>query len=363
MLFDPKPKERRGELFNRETELNELRRFVESGSPLILCLGVRRIGKTSVIKVFANEANYPVIYIDARRLAEYNYSKAGLYGMLAEEFTRIRGRFSEIIDYLKRIRAVSIGGYGVEFNWRDGELSLSLILSRMNEYAEDHGSRFVVVIDEAQELRFMKGYNRLDARQVLAYSYDNLGRVKFILTGSEVGLLYDLLQLHRRSSPLYGRAYDEVVINRFDRETSIEFLEAGFTEVGMNVQRSILEMVVESMDGIPGWLTLYGYEAAKRRNAEVIGEVLGKAIELALDELKKIAKLSNVYGHVLRAIAMGYRNWSYIKRVVEAWMGMQIHDETLRRALNRLIDMSIISKVNGEYEFIDPIYREASKRL
>lgn len=44
-------------------------------------------------------------------------------------------------------------------------------------------------------------------------------------------------------------------------------------------------------------------------------------------------------------------------------MGRRIPDESLRRGLRRLTEMSILSKVNDEYEFLDPVYREAAKRL
>jgi AAA+ ATPase superfamily predicted ATPase len=79
VLFDPRPKEFRSELFDREKELKELESYVKSGSPLILCLGVRRIGKTSLLKVFLNEHGYPHVYINARKLSEYGYSVSGLY--------------------------------------------------------------------------------------------------------------------------------------------------------------------------------------------------------------------------------------------------------------------------------------------
>jgi hypothetical protein len=69
MLFDPRPKESRSELFDREEELRALESYVRSGSPLILCIGVRRIGKTSLLKVFLNESGYPHVYVNARRLS------------------------------------------------------------------------------------------------------------------------------------------------------------------------------------------------------------------------------------------------------------------------------------------------------
>jgi len=363
MLFDPRPKERRNELFNRTKELEALSKYVTSGSPIILCLGIRRVGKTSVLKVFINENNYPVLYIDARRLAEVGYTKQGLYSLISEEFARIKGRFATIIEYLKAIRGVNVAGHGVEFNWRSKELSISSILMKMNEYAEDTGTVFIMAIDEAQYLRFLKGHNKIDFGYIIAYSYDNLRRVKFILAGSEVGLLYRFLGFSNPSSPLYGRVRDELFVERFSRELSIEFLERGFEEAGISVSESVIEEVVDLLDGIVGWLAYFGYRFLQTGRYDIIDQIYNEAINIALSELKKLTSLSPLYAYVLRALASGFDSWSEIKRAVEIWAGRRISSTTISRLLANLVDMSIISKENGRYAFLDPIYKHASKQL
>ena len=363
MLFDPRPKERRSALFDRERELADLERAVKRGAPLALCLGVRRIGKTSVVKVFVNESGYPSVYIDARRLTERGYSKAGLYALLEEGFAKARGKLTRIAEYLRGLKGVTVGGLGVELDWSSRVLSLTALLERLDEYAGDRGEPFIVVVDEAQELRFLKGYNRVDFAKVLAYSYDNLRNLKFVLTGSEVGVLYGFLALEDRESPLYGRARDEIVIERFGREESIEFLETGFAEAGVSVPREVVEKVVDALDGIPGWLALYGYEVVSKGEVVDAAAILERAVGVALTELRRDARQSELYGHVLRAVALGYGRWSTIKRAAEAWMGRRIPDESLRRSLRRLVEISLLSRVDDEYEFLDPVYREAAKRL
>ena len=48
MLFDPRSKENLNELFDREEEIEKLNQAVKT--PLTLLLGMRRIGKTSLLK-------------------------------------------------------------------------------------------------------------------------------------------------------------------------------------------------------------------------------------------------------------------------------------------------------------------------
>lgn len=361
MLFDPKPKERRRELFDRDEELRTLERLTRTGSPITLLLGIRRIGKTSVLKTFLNESSKPHVFIDARKLSELGYSKAGLYTILSEEFTKLKNKLSTVTQYLK-LRGVKISGFGVEFDWRSKELSISSILERMNEFAGRNDTVFLLAIDEAQLLRFMRGGGRIDFRQIIAYSYDNLENVKFLLSGSEVGLLHEFLGLEDPESPLYGRLHDTVTLERFSAKDSLKFLELGFNEIGVNVPDTVLERAVETLDGIPGWLAYFGYEYAKTKNLEVVDQILDSAINLALNEVKKLGSYSTLYVHVLRAVAMGFKRWSRIKRTVEAWLGRPISNQTLTRILKNLEKMSIL-KSNREYEFLDPVVREASKRL
>ncbi len=366
MLFDPRPKESRSELFDREKELDLLELYVRDGSPLILCLGVRRVGKTSLLKVFLNENNYPYIYINARKLSEYQYNVAGLYKLFSESIahTKFSNRLAE---YLRSLRGVKIEVLGTSiemgFDWRKREPSITSILEKFDNYARDQNTYFLVVIDEAQELRFLRGHNRMDFRQIMAYSYDNLRNVKFILSGSEIGLLYEFLEFDNYASPLYGRVRDELVLNRFSKEESIRFLEVGFNEAGIRPPRVTIEEVVGALDGIPGWLAFYGYNVVQARRFDILDKVLEEAIQVAFGELEKIVRSGKLYGHILRAVAMGHRNWSAIKRVVEAWVGTYIYNKTLYYGLNRLIALGVLMKENERYDFTDPIYREASKKL
>jgi len=54
MLFDLGPKESRADLFGRDEELGEVDRFLKGPSRLLMIYGIRRIGKTSVLKAALN---------------------------------------------------------------------------------------------------------------------------------------------------------------------------------------------------------------------------------------------------------------------------------------------------------------------
>lgn len=127
-------------------------------------------------------------------------------------------------------------------------------IARILETINSAGSHVVLAFDEAQYLR----YSTIGLRPLLAYAYDYLRNITFVLTGSEVGHLHDFLGLNDSSSELYGRYYFIIELRPFDRERSIEFLRRGFRELGINVDDKVIERAADELGGIAGWLVYFG---------------------------------------------------------------------------------------------------------
>ncbi len=339
MLFDIRPKSSRRELFDREHELSILDRLVDRGDPLILVLGIRRIGKTSLLKSFLEEWNG--IYIDMRGVSRESDLYRRFSMGLSMGIERLR-------RFLKNIRGIKVMGIEVELKWRGRDsISLTGLLEELNRF----GERIVVVFDEAQLIR--PPISSL-VKNCIAYTYDHLDNITVILSGSEIGLLRDFIGIENPSSPLYGRYSYELIVRRFPRDLSLEFLEQGFHEVGLRVGREVIEEAVELFDGIVGWLVFFGRSYLDgMRNLELI---LDAAVNMAYEELCKLRRNEKL---VLKAIADGARSWSQVRRYIEEKTCTVIPKSTLSRTIRRLEKLSIIDN----YRFLDPIYMYASKRL
>lgn len=239
------------DLFDRDSEVSQV---VEGlGHPLTVISGIRRIGKISVLNVALSEVNAVTLIIDCRRLRP-NYSRAELYSLFSEALS---SRLDRVVDLLRGLRGASIMGSGVELRWRGRDsVSLADLLDRLNS------RRAVIALDEAQRLR---GPLSTEARDAIAHAYDYDRNVSFVLTGSEAGLLYDFIGLEDESSPLYGRYFRDVRLERFSRGQSVEFLRRGFNELGVEVSDDVIEGIAEYFDGIPGWLTFAGLRVAEGR--------------------------------------------------------------------------------------------------
>lgn len=347
MLFDPRPKARREDLFDREHELNMLHKV--SSKPLILITGIRRIGKTSLLKVFLNEVNATTLIIDLRSLKP-NYGYKELYDLLSQALTEKAGKLAKLLTSVKGVR---VAGLEIELRWRGrNAASLATILDALNR-----GGHTIIAFDEAQKLRGPRAREVLEA---IAHAYDYDENVTIILTGSEVGLLLEFVGIDNPESPLYGRYAVTLNLERFTKEQSLQFLTEGFREAGMEVRKEWLEEVVNAFDGIPGWLTLYGSLSIFKGAPALLSEAKELAIKTAVNELRNLVKArGRRYAHALKAIAEGAKTWTQVREAMEEMEGTTISSSVLHNILKNLEKLSIIRN----YEFLDPIYKEAAKKL
>jgi len=355
LYFDERPKVRREDLYDREKELKELLDALTSREPLILIKGIRRLGKTSLLRVALNESEFPHIIVDMRGVNPN--SRRELYLRFQAALNEYISKNAPVLKRLKNrmqlIDGVRISGVGVSLSWKNPETLYSVISALESE-------GFVIAFDEVQEIRGPAGK---ELASLIAHFYD-YGETSFVLTGSEVGLLYDFVGTENPDAPLYGRIYREVELSRFSREKSLDFLHKGFEQVGIEPEEDVLEYAVDRLDGIVGWLVKFGVMSlGKEPNRETVERVLAEASKMALRELERFLEKRPLarrrYLTILRAIARGRNTWSGIKRELERMERREITDATLARLLEALLKASFIEKrIRGRnitYHIADPV--------
>lgn len=207
-----------------------------------------------MLKVALNECGYLYVYLDPRFSTAPDYRDfAYLVKRSLDDFlSRCRGLDDRVVDMIKRVRGVnvSVPGFDVEISWgRKNKLDLPNLFEALDKLGESLGKPVVIAIDEAQELRKITW---VSFDRFFAYAYDNLRNLRFVLTGSEVGLLYRFLRIDDSTAPLYGRYIHVVRTRRLTYSEALEFLKKGLEEVGIEVPEDILSRAVEAIDGIIG---------------------------------------------------------------------------------------------------------------
>ncbi|MEM0373295.1 MAG: ATP-binding protein [Sulfolobaceae archaeon] len=353
MLFDTEPKNSLEELFDREDEVRRLKDGLQN-ERMILVLGVRRIGKSSLVLSTLNSLRKDYVFIDVRKIFD-SVSKKVFLDRLYEEIHSSIIRMSKK-EYIKNIFEkfeVSLD-YPVKVRLRSDQIKESIykIFEALNEIGLKRG-KVPVVFDEAQYLR----YSTLGLRPFLAHVYDYMKGIILIFTGSEVGLLHDFLGMDDPKSELYGRYYYSIELRPFNEEKSREFLKKGFRELNVNVSERTIEEAVKELDGIVGWLVYFGKLYLEKKD-DAIKEVKEIGSRLVKEELREAFSRSAYYLYIMKSIAvMGRARWKNIVDYVTAVSGKRVSNTTISRDLKNLIKMGFVEKEGEEYRLTDPIIR------
>ncbi len=363
MLFRLGVKSSIDEFYNYRSELSL---FIDGISDnitrLIVVKGIRRIGKSSLVRVGCNVSSSNCIFVDVRAYGFLSVDR--FYELLSNALTdfirRSSGFSSRITDALSRVKGISVSRLSIEIADRRPSILVE-ILSSINKWAGDEGIYVVVVFDEAQDLVFIRGF-----RKVLAYIYDYLERVKIVLTGSEVGVLDRLVGYRDPNSPLYGRAYLEINLRRLHRDKAIEFLELGFREQGFSTEIKNIVEAVDSLDGVIGWLTYYGYYTLKYEHEKALKKTISDGSIIVAAELRHFLanrmQARDRYRILLKALDMP-RTWSELKRILEINIGRKIHPNQFTRYLRELVNYGFIVKENNLYRIADPLIKYALRHV
>ncbi|MEO3993123.1 MAG: ATP-binding protein [Desulfurococcaceae archaeon TW002] len=367
VLFDLAPKTSRKDLYDFVEELENLyRNYVNAR--LVTIVGPRRAGKTSLILTFLNEYKIPHIFVDCRTvsLSEYGVSFRSFAESLSSAInmflSRHRSLTNKLLSFLREVKGVEIdmSVARISLRWKRKErFSVTALLEKLNTFARDENMRLALVFDELQELSSLN----LDFSKLLAYTYDHLRNLVVYVSGSQVGLLYDMLGIENPDSPLYGRLVSEVKVRRLTRSESIDFLERGFSEAGVVISRYVIEDVVEKLDGLIGWLTFFGWSYVNGvRNLE---EVVSAASKQEAEEVKRFllrTRSEKRFKTILKLVSQRPMRWSELKKALEFEEGIEIDDHNFNALLQRLVKAGLIEKRDEHYAVPDPILATAIRK-
>lgn len=342
MYFEIEPKSKIEDFYGYSYEYNELNRALERKERIIVLRGVRRVGKTSLMNIFFNNHKENSLWIDGRMIK--NPIKE--IPVLLNE--RIVNKQS-IIGQIEGI-GVSAFGVGVNVNVKKSDF---YYIDNFTKYKK----HFYIFIDEAQRS------NSKELADFISYVYDKVKNITFILSGSEIGLLEDVVGTYDAEHSLYGRQIFYIDMKRLDRSGSEDFLKKGFEQLNVKINSEDLISVVNELDGLIGWLTLYGYNKLIVKKKDPLTETVNLATKIAEVELKNFLmtrKNKKLYSYILRYI--DGKSWTEIDRILNSKYG-KVNSNSLSSVLSVLQDYSFIHKKDDKYYLSDPLYLKATSNL
>jgi AAA+ ATPase superfamily predicted ATPase len=344
---------------------------VKKGTPLLEIVGLRRTGKTSLLLTGLSLVPSPHIVLDMRVLAAKPYATKK---DLIEEVERSLNVFykthlsmgRKLFNWLKRVQGVGVSHVGVTINWGGKQpADLASLFDELNAWAKQERKRMIVAFDEAQELKKVAG---IDMAKLIAHVYDYCRNITVILTGSAVGLLYEFLATHDPEAPLYGRHLTDIRLRRLPEEMARDFLQRGFKQVRMKIPMEVVNLAIIRLDGIIGWLTLFGSTCVKARkiSEDSISQTVEIGKTLAKQEFENFLRgreiARNRYEAIVRHLSRGHSSWSAIKGTIEAMEGKTANDRNVTEILTNLVKAGFVEKDEESYLITDPMLAEAVKQ-
>ncbi|ARM77181.1 ATPase [Acidianus manzaensis] len=355
--------------FGREKEIGVLSNFLKSGQPVGL-MGVRRVGKTSLLLASLHRVSLPYIYVSAEEFTSGKsfdfYSFVSSYAVSVTSVLYSFAGYKVLIEkgksVVKQLRDL-IGAVKVTFNIPEVSATLDVTLDKVERkkrledefpkivdlpqiMAEKFGiPKVVVAIDEFQYLTLAK-QSMPNIFHVLRSKWQFHTRVSYVISGSLIGMMDELL--NSKDQPFYQFFY-LMKVEPLSSKASKEFLKRGFEYYGVRINDEEIDEIINYVDGLPAWLNLVGLKIVNERKS--VGDVLNSlvedvnvvnAVEGDLKKLspkaKSVVKKLAILGGEGRPKDLGDDRWGVI------------------RALQQLIRYGIVEKKDrGIYKIIDPL--------
>jgi hypothetical protein len=359
MYFNLGVKRSKQDFFNFESELGTFVRELKSvETRMIVIKGIRRAGKSSLLRVGLAESKMPYLLLDARALGPFSPDQ--IYDLLAGSLSELMEKHRTLKKFLERVKGLSISGVEIEFVSR-GRPTLVEVLKKMGAWGESEDKQVVLALDEAQEFRLFPKFDGL-----LAHVYDYSTGLKLVLSGSEVGVLDEFLGKEKAKAPLFGRPCFEIKMERLSKEKAGEFLIAGFEESKKKAKADEISEAIDVFDGSMGWLTSYGYHASRVGHKKAIEKTIQEGAKLVEDELESFLAIRRQartrYLSILKLLSSPL-TWSEVKRGLMAKLGRTISDKQLSHYLHELVDYGFAINECNKYALADPLVARACLRM
>jgi AAA+ ATPase superfamily predicted ATPase len=365
--------------FDRENILNDI--LNASGNNFAL-IGVRRIGKTSLMRKLAKEfeknGDIPIIISlpDIRPFNETNFLKVYTLAII-EEYSKfsgdklyfkkikmfLEGKWSDLISFIKNVRVRYKDIVEVWFEYSQHKQNLNELMQKVmqlpNELAistaRKNKPRFIIMIDEFQKITKLGDEFLWSLREQM--QKPNL--VNYIISGSATGMMNNITG--NEGSPFYGLFLIQNLkgLNKKGAKLLIKRLE----KFKVSVTNEIIDDVISKTSCYPLYLQSFalsyylyaksmGITKIRQNDLDQIWQKTFNLLYLNFQELT--SRLSDKSVTILTTMAVnGLHSPAEIARSINEKL------TSMGTYLPRLINDGFIEKTgDGLYKLADPMFKE-----
>lgn len=356
---------------DREQELARLKSNLLGGINTIL-LAPRRWGKSSLVEktleqIKQEEAAVKIVHIDLFAAA----NETEFLQLFARELIKASSnRWEEWMEagkkFFKRlVPKLSVGNepfhdFHIGFEWSDLEQHTDELLNLPELIAEDKNCRFIICIDEFQNLATFSSFASLEKKMRACWQRQK--RVSYCLYGSKRQLMAELF--NHPSRPFY-RFGDLMTLPKIAEHHWVNYIVSGFEHTHKRISSDLALTLTRLMQNHAWYVQQLAHYLWSRTQAEADVELFNAA----LDELiqansplyqREIEVMSTTQLNLLRAIAKGESQLSSVEVMRHYALGTPNNVTKNKRHFitNDFIEESELKTGtrSTRYDFVDPAF-------
>lgn len=349
---------------NREEDAKRLFQNLTQGINTLL-ISPRRWGKSSLVEKVLKDINSkkPKLKTVSIDLFAVSSEKEFL-----ELFARsvIKASSNSIQDWLNSgkeffrhlIPSLSVGidpttDFSLSFEWSELQKHKEEILNLPETIAAQKNIRFVICIDEFQNIRNIDEAMRLEKNMRACWQRHK--SVTYCLYGSKRHMMTDIF--NNSSNPFY-RFGDIFLLQKIKKEKWVSFIMKGFESTGKKIDKEDAQFIASKMSNHSWYVQQLAHYTWKNTKTVVTREI----VESALNQLvvtnaplyqREVELLSGTQVHLLKAIAKGEEQLSGQEALRKYSLGTSANVVKNKKVL---LEADIIDEESGKMVFLDPVF-------
>jgi AAA+ ATPase superfamily predicted ATPase len=352
------------EFTNRNEEMQRLINNFNSLTSTVL-ISPRRWGKSSLVLQAANEVTtankkLKVCMLDAFSLrteeefyqalaVEVLKASASKMDVLLENAKKFMGRFIPMVSF----NADNQNEIALSLNWKEVRKNPADILDMAEKIAEEKGWRFIICIDEFQNISSFE--NPLAFQKKLRSVWQKHQHVAYCLYGSKRHMMIDVFT--NTSMPFY-KFGDVFFLEKIKREHWIPFIVSRFRDTKKNISDENAALIADLAECHPYYVQQLAQQSWLRTPKACSADTVHMAHRGIVDQLSllfqsKTDELSNTQVNFLKALISGEEQLSAKNTLEKYNLGTSANVIKIKRALE---NKEIIDLFTGEILILDPMY-------
>lgn len=349
---------------NRENDLEKLKKNLISGINTII-ISPRRWGKSSLVaktiqEINKENPNYKTVKID---LFSANSEQEFLEIFAREVIKAGSEKWEEWVNDARQIfknivPKISIGiqpdsDFSLTFDWEETQKHALEILNLAELLAEKKGVKFVICIDEFQNLAQYPHYEALEKKMRSVWQQQK--NVVYCLYGSKRHMMTDIF--NKPSKPFY-RFGDLFLLQKIKQEKWIKFIIENFQKTKKEISENQAKDIAELMKNHSWYVQQFSYYIWSETDQIVSDEIFQNALERLIQSntplfQQIVEELSITQINLIKAIVKGEKQLSAKATLDKYQLGTSAN---VIRNKKILLQKDLIHKENGLYELLDPVF-------